>query len=161
MVVTSGTSIVGDAPVGADGGFTLRVPGGEEVVVTVIGQDRRVLRLRPDAKGESIDLGELEIPVAEFPPGVSGKAWDVQEDRPVVVGVATLRYSNDIVGTDRLDSSGDFAIEMSPDRLLLQGTYQLAIDAPGYESRELSVDVSEGITSYRVGRVDVTARAAT
>jgi hypothetical protein len=160
IVVTSGGSIVGDSTVDEDGAFNLQVPSGDDVVVTVIGEDRRTLRLRADARGELVDLGELEIPVAEFPPGVSGKAWDLQDDRPVSGGVATLHHGSDIVGTDRIDSSGDFAIEMSGDRLLPEGSYQLTIDVPGYESRELRVDVIEGVTSYRVGRVELTARTA-
>jgi hypothetical protein len=93
--------------------------------------------------------------VAEFPPGVSGKAWDTYDDKPAVGGVATLRRGSVTVGTDRIDSNGDFAIEMTADRLLPGGTYQLVVEVPGYKPGEQVVEVGDDVTSYRVGRVDL------
>lgn len=152
---------MGEVPVGADGGFEVRVPPGEDLVVTVLGEDHRALRLRPDVSGgELVDLGDIEVPVAEFPPGVSGKAWDLHADRPVTGGSATLRRGDVVVGTERIDSDGDFSIEMTGDRLLTAGTYQLVVEVPGYEPCERRIEVTDEVTSYRIGRVELTAETA-
>jgi hypothetical protein len=158
VVVTSSGSVVGDMQVDADGRFDLVVPPRGDLVVTMLGQDRRALRLRPDVSGgELVDLGELDVPVAEFPPGVSGQAWDLYRDRPAVGGVATLRRGEEVVGADRIDINGEFAIEMTANHLLQDGTYQLVVEAPGYQPCERRVQVTDDITSYRIGRVELTA----
>jgi hypothetical protein len=152
---------VGKTTVEANGSFELSVPPGEDLVVTVLGEDHRAFRMRANVSGrEQVDLGDIDAPATEFPPGVSGKAWDLHADGPVTQGSVTLRRGDAVVGSDRINGDGDFSIEMTADRLLTGGTYQLVVEAPGYERAVRLIELSDELTSHRLGRVELIPKAA-
>ena len=107
-----------------------------------------------------VNLGRLDLPVSEFPPGVFGQAWDAAEEHPITGGQATLRRERAVVATAPLDDDGQFAIELTERNLLPAGTYRLAVDAPGYRPGERTIEVVEEVTSYRIGRIELAAAAA-
>jgi hypothetical protein len=159
VLVTSGASVVAAAPVSADGAFEIRIPTGRDLVLTVIGQDRRVLRRPLTAlRGDRVDLGDLELPVAEFTPGMAGQAWDAQEERHVTGGEAILRRGRSVLARERLDADGQFSFELSEGTPLTAGAYQVAVEVPGYAPARTAVAVSNDETSYRLGRVELTRR---
>ena len=161
IVVTRGGSLVAEARAGRGGAFRLAVPDAPDLVVTIIGQDRRVLRRRVRVhRGKQLDLGSLKLPVEEFPPGIAGQAWDAAEDRPIGGGSATLRHDGAVVATVRLDSHGAFAIELTEHTLLLAGTYYLTVDVAGYGSVERTIKVTDDVTSYRLGRIELASTTA-
>lgn len=161
IIVTRGGSLVAEARAGRGGAFRLAVPDTRDLVVTIIGQDRRVLRrrIRPRRSGK-LDLGNIKMPVEEFAPGIAGQAWDLVEDRPVTGGRATLRREGTVVATAPLDSSGAFAIELTEHTLLLAGTYSLAVAATGYRSAKRTIEITDDVTSYRLGRIELAAKSA-
>lgn len=161
IIVTRGGSLVAEARAGRGGAFRLAVPDAPDLVVTIIGQDRRVLRRRVKARrGGQLDLGNLKLPVEEFAPGIAGQAWDAEEDRPVTGGRATLRRDDAVVATVPLDGNGAFAIELTEHTLLLAGTYTLSVEAGGCRSAERTIAVTDDVTSYRLGRIELAARTA-
>lgn len=156
VIVTRAGSLVAEAPVGPDGAFRVAVPDVPDLVVTVIGLDCRVLRRRIEAGGAGqLNFGSLELPVAEFPPGVFAQAWDAADEHPVTGGRATLRREGAIVATAPLDGNGEFAIELTERTLLPAGTYRLAVEVPGYKPAERTIEVTDDVTSYRIGRVEL------
>jgi hypothetical protein len=159
VLLTLGTSVIADVPVGADGTFDVQVPADDRLVLTIIGGDRRVVR-RPlgPLQGDRVDLGDLELPVTEFAAGIAGQAWDVDEDRHVTGGKAILRRDRTGIATERLDADGGFSFELSETTPLTAGTYQVEVDVPGYARALQEVVVSADETSYRIGRVEVTRR---
>jgi hypothetical protein len=159
VLVTSGASVVAAAPVSNDGAFELRVPAGRGLVLTIIGQDRRVLRVPLTAiRGDRVDLGDLELPVAEFAPGIAGQAWDAEEERHVTGGEAILRRGGTVLARERLDADGGFHFELSEGTLLTAGGYQVAVEVPGFAPARQAVAVSSDETSYRLGRVGLTRK---
>jgi hypothetical protein len=161
IIVTRGGSPVAAARAGRGGAFRLAVPDAPDLVLTIIGQDRRVLRRRVKARrGGQLDLGNLNLPVEEFAPGIAGQAWDVAEDRPVAGGRATLRRDGTVVATAPVDGSGAFAIELTEHALLLAGTYHLIVEVAGYRSAKRTIEVTDDVTSYRLGRIELTAKTA-
>jgi hypothetical protein len=159
VIVTRAGSLVAEAPVGPDGAFRVVVPDAPDLVVTVIGLDRRVLRRRIGAGGTGrLNLGSIELPVAEFPPGVFAQAWDAAEEHPITGGRATLRREGTVVAIAPLDGNGEFAIELTERTLLPAGTYRLAVEAPGYRPAERTIEVADDVTSYRIGRVELAAQ---
>ena len=161
IIVTRGGALVAEARSGRGGAFRLAVPDARDLVLTIIGQDRRVLRrrVRPRRSGQ-LDLGNLRLPVEEFAPGIAGQAWDLAEDRPVTGGRATLRRDGTVVATAPLDGSGGFAIELTEHTLLLAGTYSLTVAAAGYRSARRTIEVTDDVTSYRLGRIELTPKTA-
>lgn len=159
VLVTSGASVITAAHVSADGGFEIRIPPRRDLVLTIIGQDRRVLR-RPliDLRGDRIELGDLELPVAEFMPGIAGQAWDVQEERHVTGGEASLRRGRNVLTSTRLDADGQFSFELSEGTPFTAGTYHIVVAVPGYAPARRAVAVTTDETSYRLGRVELTHR---
>jgi len=159
IIVTRGGSPVAEARAGRGGAFRLAVPDAPDLVITIIGQDRRVLRRRVKLRRSGqLDLGSLKLPVEEFAPGIAGQAWDVAKDRPVSGGRATLRRDGTVVATVPLDSSGAFAIELTEHTLLLAGTYYLTVEVAGYGLAERTVKITDDVTSYRLGRIELAAR---
>lgn len=161
IIVTRGGSPVAEARAGRGGAFRLAVPDAPELVLTIIGEDRRVLRRRVKARrGGQLDLGNLKLPVEEFVPGIAGQAWDVAEDRPVPGGRATLRRDGTLVATAPIDGSGAFAIELTERTLLLAGTYHLIVEVAGYRSAKRTIEITDDVTSYRLGRIELIAKTA-
>lgn len=162
VVVTRGESVVAAARVGRNGAFQAAIPDASDLVVTVFGIDNRVLRRRLKAgRAARLDLGSLRLPASEFPPGIFGQAWDAAGEHPVTGGCATLRHDDAVVAAVPLDGNGAFGIELTEFTLLPAGTYDLTLDVPGYEPAERTIIVTDEVTSYRIGRVElVAARSA-
>jgi hypothetical protein len=155
--VTRRSSVVAEAPVSPDGTFELEIPTGKGLVVTIIGPANRVVR-RPLGVSQTmrVDLGEVELPFLEFPPGIDGQVWDDREDRPVMNGVAELRRQTKVIARRELESNGTFSFELSRNRLLTPGSYQVVIEAPGFRRAKCAVEVTNDATSHRLGRIELT-----
>ena len=158
VFVTRRGAVIAEAPVGRDGTFDLDIPAGKGLAVTIIGQGGRVLR-RPlgATRGSRVDLGDVELPFLEFPPGIDGQAWDERSDRPVMNGVAELRLRKELVASRELESNGTFSFELTRKRLLTPGAYHVVIEAPGYRRARRAVAVTDDVTSYRLGRIELTS----
>jgi hypothetical protein len=158
VVVTRAGAPVAEAPVGPRGAFRLAIPDAPDLVVTVIGLDGRVLRRRLEPRGaKELSLGPLELPVAEFPPGIFGQAWDTEAERPLTGGRANLRHQGRVIASAPLDDNGVFAIELTEQVLLPAGTYHLTVEIPGYRPVERTLEVADDETSYRLGRIELAA----
>lgn len=161
VVVTRGGSVVAAARVARNGSFQTAIPDAPDLVVTVFGRDNRVLRRRLKAgRAARLDLGSLKLPASEFPPGIFGQAWDAAAECPLTGGRATLRRDKAIVATVPLDGNGGFAIELTEQMLLPAGTYHLSVDVPGYAPAACTIIVTDEVTSYRIGRVELAAARA-
>ena len=161
VVVTRGGSVIAESPVDPDGGIDVSVPAGDDVLITIIGQDGRVLRRRLEAGRRAVvDIGSLEMAATEFPAGISGQAWNAADDQPLTGGSVTLRLDDAVVGSSRLNASGEFTFELTEFTPLPPGQYRVVVEVPGYRAGERSVDVAGEVTSYRLGRVELTAQAA-
>jgi hypothetical protein len=159
VIVTRGGSLVAQARVGRDGAFRVAVPDAPDLVVTVFGLDNRVLRRRIKAgRTGRLDLGSLKLVATEFPPGIFGQAWDAVGEHPVTGGRATLQREEAVIATTPLDDNGAFAIELTENTLLLAGTYHLTVDVPGYAPAERTIKVTDDVTSYRIGRIELAAK---
>ena len=146
---------------GPDGTFDVRVPAGEDLVVTVL--RRRPLSTAATARGQSrrdrrFPARSTAVPRGRIPTRRVGEGlgYATRTGRRVEA-FATLRRGSVVVGTDRIDSNGDFAIEMTGDRLLSGGDVcQLVVEVPGYNAGEHVVEVVDDITSvpHRRRRLD-------
>jgi hypothetical protein len=157
LVTRSGTEIA-EMVVPPGGAFDLEVPEAADLSVIIIGQGRLVRRPLEETRGERLDLGEVELPFLEFPAGIDGQAWDAFDEGPVRDGVAELRLRRDVIASRRLESDGWFSFEVTRTRLLTAGAYRVVIKAPGYKRAECVVEVTDDLTSYRLGRIEL-ARA--
>ena len=156
VLVMRGQSRLAEGPVSKSGRFEVRIPATRNVVVTILGEDGRVMRRRlTSIRGDGMDLGDLELPVAEFPAGIAGQAWDARDDRPVTGGRAMLRLDEAEIASERLDSNGSFAFELSLQNPMPAGTYHVIVEVPGYRRTDRVVDVTDDVTSYRMGHVEV------
>jgi hypothetical protein len=155
VVVTRGGTEIAEGSVSPDGKFELEIPEAADLAVTIIGLARVVRRPLEATRGEWLDLGEVELPFLEFPAGIDGQAWDALDERPVRDGVAELRLRRDLMASRQLESDGWFSFEVMRKRLLTAGAYRVFIKAPGYRSAECVVEVTDDMTSYRLGRIEL------
>jgi len=156
VLVTSGESVIADSHISTDGTFDLEIPEADDLVVTIFGQNGVLRRCLGTIRGGRVDLGAVEVPFLEFPPGIDGQAWDPTRDRPVMRGVADLRLRGTLLASRSLESGGEFIFTLTRRRLLLPGTYEIGVTAPGYRRARCSVDVTDNVTSYRLGQVELT-----
>jgi hypothetical protein len=156
VIVTQGASVISESRVSANGTFDVEIPEKTALTVTIIGEGRVIRRSFRATRGTRIDLGEVELPFLEFSAGIDGQAWDALEDRAVLDGVARLLdQGRDVIASRQLESDGWFTFELTRKTLLTPGVYHVVIEAPGYERVEIEVEVTDDVTSYRLGRIDL------
>jgi hypothetical protein len=158
LLVTRGGTGVAEAKVSPGEKFDVEIPGDADLVVTIIGQGRVIRRPLAATSERQVDLGELELPFLEFPAGIDGQAWDAFDDRAVRAGVVELCLRRDVIASRRLESDGWFSFEATRERLIAAGPYRVVIKAPGYQRAECIVEVTGDMTSYRLGRIELTRK---
>lgn len=159
ICLTRGDDAVARSGIAADGAFELvagHLPdGGYQALVLAhgLGGWRRTLEVAGAAM--DLDLGDLVLRSSEHPAGIRGQAWDVLADRPVLGGRMALLRGDERLDSTPLDLDGWFVFDLTCRRPLPPGRYALVPDARGYADGPTPLVVTESVTVYQLGRVDL------
>lgn len=159
ICLTRGDTAVARSGIAADGAFELvagPLPEGVYLALVLahgLGGWRRTLEVAGSAL--DLDLGELVLRSSEHPPGIRGQAWDVLADRPVLGGQMALLRGDERLDSAPLDVDGWFVFDLTCRRPLPPGVYALVPDARGYVDRATLLTVTDAVTAYQLGRIDL------
>lgn len=157
VTITRHGALLASGTLARDGSFALGISGGRDVVVTLTATDRRARQIRNIIVGSSdVDLGLLQLDVAEYPPGIAGIAWDVREERPASGGEARLMLGERTLGSARIDDGGVFVLTPPADLPLDDATLRLELDVPSFARVSRPLVISDPTSSVRIGRIALT-----
>lgn len=161
VLITKGHTLVADTRADEFGELSSGVPMRRGLLVTVIGGDGSAVRQSLDstAPGDVI-RGPKDVPTSEFPAGIAGQVWDATANTPVTRGVVTLSRNRVTLATRELDSRGWFAFELTRALPLTPGRYLITTTAAGFRAHRTNLVISGTATSWRLDRIDLTARAS-
>lgn len=151
---------IADQPTGStstdsNGNFQLEAPAGVENLLTILAPGLEAWRRRLAQNESAVNLGRITMVASEYPSGILGQVWDVVRGVPLTRGRVRLRRGGETVRTEVLEIDGSFSIEMSSAFLLPPGSYELTFEVSGYGELSHPLEVSDLVTSYIIGRVEL------
>jgi hypothetical protein len=147
----------------ADGHFELAArdlaPGGYELTIYAGAREARRRSFVVDADVHE-DIGAVGMVPSEYAAGLHGVLWDGLADVPLTAGRVRLQQHGATIGESGVGNGGAFDIQMTCDRPLPPGAYDVVAEAPGHVPRQVQLEVTRELTIYALGRLELRAGRA-